>query len=48
MSLYVVLVQSAQPHPNVTITDPAMRLANATELAAEPRYARPTSGYVYS
>ena len=46
-SLYVVFVYNAvQPHP--TITDPALRLANATELGAENPSLAPASGYVYA
>ena len=33
---------------SVIVTDPALRLANATELAAEAPNMRPTIGYVYA
>ena len=39
---------TAQPLPIVTITDPALRLANDTERDLEDQEARPTFGYVYA
>ena len=51
-SLYVVYVKNlysgAPPYPTVTITDPGLRLANATELGAEGPSLAPTIGYVYA
>ena len=48
-ALYVVYVYSnIEPYPTVTITDPALRLANATELGAEGPSLAPTLGYVYA
>ena len=46
--LYVVFLASQLPYPNLTITDPALRLANATELAVEDDIVfSPAVGYVY-
>ena len=50
VSLYVVaaVTNAVGPTPSVIVTDPALRLANATELAAEDPYKRPDFGYVYA